>query len=165
MGDVYRARDARLGRNVRPPRFARRSRGTWRHCGSLASALRARLRSRAMSRSVLLRERLSAPIGTLRATPVIFDITMCRAPSRATLNPAFSRARTARRCGTPESFATGQTETTTSRMFDCWSVSVTARYSRMLSRASTSVAPWDQQPGNPGQETEKPSSDSSKATL
>ena len=37
--------------------------------------------------------------------------------------------------------------------------------SRMLSRASASVAPWDQQPGNPGHETEKPSSDASKATL
>ncbi len=107
--------------------------------------------------------------GIVTITPP-FDITMCLEPSRATVNPAFSRVRTARRCGTPESFGTGQTETSTSRMFDSRSDSVAAATysrmaSRMLSSASASVAPWDQQPGNPGHETAKPSSEASKATL
>src|SRR3990172_8157618 len=63
-----------------------------------------------------------------------------------------------------------QTVTSISRTSASRSESETAsRYSRiaswMFSRASCSVFPCDQHPGNPGQETLKPSSDSCKTTL
>jgi hypothetical protein len=72
-------------------------------------------------------------------------------------------ARIASRWLTPGSLGIAQTMTSTSRTSSFFSDSSTAaRYSRiaswMFSRASSSVAPCDQQPGSPGQETLKPSS-------
>lgn len=63
-----------------------------------------------------------------------------------------------------------QRETSISRTSEsCRDSARAARYSRiasrMFSRASCPVFPWDQHPGKPGHETLKPSSDSCRTTL
>src|SRR5713101_8364730 len=73
----------------------------------------------------------------------------------------------------PRQLRHGYTTTSTSRTsasgVSSSKSSTAARYSRMaswiLSNASASVAPCDQQPGSPGQETLYPSSDFCKTTL
>ena len=88
-------------------------------------------------------------------------MTMCL-PCLATWKPAFSRALAARRCGIPGIFGIHYAGTSTSLRSSPASCLAISRYSRIasriFSRASSSVAPCDQQPGSPGQETEYPSS-------